>query len=360
MGGSTCVKQIQQVEHTGSIVNAYYKVVHDYPTASTYTTNGFNESDISTSIGAVCDQVRKNALTSFDVLTNIAEMKDIPRLVSSVSLDLLKMLRALRMRHGREALKAASNTMPKVLLKSSSKAIRKLGEEWMTYRYGIMPLVYSYDDICKTLNRHKTQTSHASKSISAEPTGVSLPSVGTTYKKVTYDGSVTVRANLFQVWSSGDVARAAGLSFNPLVTAWELIPYSFVADWFVNIGDYITLKTSKYLSQNMWACLSRRDSYTKNTYIHLPNADESVSVANVLPIGWVGSAPPVPPPVVLPNPEGYFLLTEEKVEKYSRQLFDVSDVQLRWNPSLNWRRGTDAAVMTLNNLRSFIGSIRKV
>lgn len=40
--------------------------------------------------------------------------------------------------------------------------------------------------------------------------------------------------------TDGVAARLApyGLT-NPLLTAWELVPFSFVADWFVNVGDTI-------------------------------------------------------------------------------------------------------------------------
>lgn len=37
---------------------------------------------------------------------------------------------------------------------------------------------------------------------------------------------------------SAFILRALGV-FSPLETAWELIPFSFVVDWFVNIGDWV-------------------------------------------------------------------------------------------------------------------------
>ena len=30
------------------------------------------------------------------------------------------------------------------------------------------------------------------------------------------------------------------LGNNPLLTAWELVPYSFVVDWFIPIGDFLS------------------------------------------------------------------------------------------------------------------------
>jgi len=38
-------------------------------------------------------------------------------------------------------------------------------------------------------------------------------------------------------------AQQAGLT-NPLVVAWELVPYSFVFDWFIQVGDWLTALTA--------------------------------------------------------------------------------------------------------------------
>jgi len=38
-------------------------------------------------------------------------------------------------------------------------------------------------------------------------------------------------------------------SLNPVSIAWELLPYSFVADWFLNIGGYVRMMESAALSQ---------------------------------------------------------------------------------------------------------------
>jgi hypothetical protein len=55
--------------------------------------------------------------------------------------------------------------------------------------------------------------------------------------------TVKVRANiLYEI----DNRQHFGLSFQEIpIAVWELLPYSFVADWFFNIGDYVQAITPK-------------------------------------------------------------------------------------------------------------------
>lgn len=356
--GVSCVPTPTSAPHTGPLFSEWKTVAHDWPTAQTYVIHEFDSGDISDAIAEVEDDVARDSLTSYDALTDVAELKDVPRLITSVSRDLLSILRGLRGRHGRDALRLAYSLSPQQLLRHPERLLRKLGDEWMAYRYGIMPLVYSYRDIQKQVNRHTNVKDRAMRTVNPSSTGASLPGPTYTYKRISIDGTVTIRGNVFQSFTSDEVARASGLGMNPLVTAWELIPYSFVIDWFVNVGDYIARKACASYAKTRWACLSRHDSYTKKTEVHLPNQDQTITISKKTPTNWWGSLPPNPSPVILSNPEGYYLLQEETVDKYWRWLFDVRDAQIRFNPSLNWRRLIDGSVLSLNQLRSFLRSLR--
>ena len=50
------------------------------------------------------------------------------------------------------------------------------------------------------------------------------------------------------------------LGSNPLLTAWELVPYSFVVDWFVPIGDFI----NQYASTDGLVFISGTESLSVN------------------------------------------------------------------------------------------------
>lgn len=62
------------------------------------------------------------------------------------------------------------------------------------------------------------------------------------------------------------VARQLGLQ-NPLSVAWELVPFSFVADWFIPIGTYLENLDQMPLLQGTWQTsnLTRRSAHSIGT-----------------------------------------------------------------------------------------------
>jgi hypothetical protein len=347
--GSTCTPTVSSVECTGPITARWNEVSHQHPYTS-YSVMELDMTEVDDAILAVQNEVSTEALTSLDVLTNVAEFREIPSLLRSVAEDLTMILRLMRGRFSLRDLRSASRVAPRDLLKHPYRAMRKIGDTWMRHRYGIMPLVYTYRDLMKTMDRGISVKTKRSRVIQARPTGVSLPSSTVNYKWTDYDGYIRVTGNVFQNYSFQAAARAAGMGFNPLVTAWELIPYSFVADWFCNIGDYIARRTTPSLARNNYACISRRSSYTKRTWAHFANSDKTITFTKRTPTNWWGSQPPNPPSELIQRPEESQLLTEETTDAYQRWLFLLNDAQLNYSPRLNWRRMVDSAVMTLNRL----------
>jgi len=296
--------------------------------------------------------------TQYDALTDIAQLSDIPRLIISVTSDLNKIIGAFKSRHSIAGLKAAKSIAPIDLIKHPYKWMRKIGEEWMTYRYGIMTLVYSYRDLMKTLDRGKDVKTRKSRFISPYATGQAMLPSSSYYWKKSVSGQVQVRGEVFQHFTSDELARYSGLGFNPLVTAWELIPYSFVLDWFINVGDYIATRTNQTWSEQRWACLSRRDKYTSYTWLHAPSRDYSVTIGNMIPVNWWGASPPSTPNQILKNPEGFYVYEQVDIDSYSRWPVQVSGAPLRFKPSLNWRRYMDSASIALNLLGRSTRSFR--
>lgn len=372
--GGSCTPTISNVETVGPIFPHYRTVSKDF-TATSYTINGFDSDEISDALQAVEDQAAQDSLSSWDALTDLAELREVPGGISSISHSMSNILRSIHRMYTKGlylnndpsftrigskhfGLSRIFRMRPIELLRNPYKIIRDLGSLWMGYRYSIMPLVYSYRDIVKLTKRSADTTTRAYRSVSPKDLGVSLPGSSSIYKRITYEGNIVIRASVFQSFSSAEIARMSGLGTNLFSTAWELIPMSFVADWFLNIGDYIARTCGSTWASKRWACISRRDSYTKTVAVHLPKQDVSVPINKKTPTNWWGALPPTPPPVILSNPEGLFPLQTTEVESYSRWLFDVSSVRLRLEPSMNWKRYLDSAVLSLNTLRAIVRSFK--
>lgn len=334
---------------------SYNKVthLHDYPG---YVENAFDESVIGDVITQVTNDASVEALMSYDALSEAYESQEIPALVVSVCSDLNKIYESLIRKHSLSDLKQAFKIRPRRLLRSGKRLLRKIGDEWMQYRYAIKPLVYSYSDVMK--NAQKSYDYIVRKSGSAMP--VPNPNfnpasmVNSHYNFTRDEGTVQIRATVWQHFSSEEMAHWSGISINPVVTAWEEIPMSFVADWFVNVGDYLVRKTALTLADRMVACCSRRDKYIRRTYAHYPAESYGVSHSISRSQPFIGTLPTAEylPNVTIPATDYPFI--EEEVDSYSRWLFSVRDARLAIRPSLNWKRTVDGALISCNQLRKLV------
>lgn len=120
-------------------------------------------------------------------------------------------------------LKRIRRTLP------SDDPLQALVTVWMTYRYGIMPLSYAVDDLLSYLSK--------------TPTYVSVRKRQDREVTIYVDGwtmTVPVIERIFAKARIDPQASASGLKTNPFATAWELIPLSFVWDWFINVGDLLS------------------------------------------------------------------------------------------------------------------------
>jgi hypothetical protein len=144
--------------------------------------------------------------------------------------------------------------MVKITQKLRRSNPRDWGSIWLEWTYGWKPLAGSIFGAADQMVKVAT-----SGSVRSLPVKSSASEKGDSRTTSTIDGQGVVRTKAEEsTYTSRIIAHyaipttrlnaVAGLtSLNPVSIAWELVPYSFVADWFVDIGGYLRNMESSLL-----------------------------------------------------------------------------------------------------------------
>jgi len=122
------------------------------------------------------------------------------------------------------------------------------GDLWLEYSYGWKPLlsdVYSHAEaLANYLVQHQYVVQRGFKSHRTEGEG-SFREVLSSDKEYILRSKVTKigRVGVFYSTENVNAANVFGL-LNPLQVAWELVPFSFVVDWFIPIGQAVESLTA--------------------------------------------------------------------------------------------------------------------
>lgn len=119
-------------------------------------------------------------------------------------------------------------------------SFKRYGRAWLEGRYQWRTLMFDIADFNQALNHFDESRTRFSER------------VGTTFREIemstaVFNGQGAATGyfqynDTYEIGVRGSVVadfRPQRFSFNPVVTAWELVPYSFVLDWFLSVGDAI-------------------------------------------------------------------------------------------------------------------------
>lgn len=250
---------------------------------------------------------------TYDLLTEVMELPETVRYLINI---LGTAVTAFKAAKGREVEVRKLYRNRKQTLKSAKELADAVASVWLQYRYAISPLAYSIEDIQETLLSMKAKYGkYNEKSVSSInfPETLEFRGSSAVWHLVTNDSSATVRCFIKRKYDPQDIIDTLYglLKVNPFSTAWELIPLSFVADWFVNVGDYITALTS-----------------------HQPHTQQ-VSTVSIKLEGNVSYKDSVSGCAV-----------DIDFEAYDRTVIDPDDfVSLQFRFDLNWKRQIDALAL---------------
>lgn len=133
-----------------------------------------------------------------------------------------------------------------------SEPSKGLASHWLAYQYGWRPLLSDAAGLTELIGEYVdekqqrpprfTVTASAQFLRKLSYSGGSGSDIGST--TVDYKGEVHCKAKagltLEVIWRESALAAQMGLGATDLVlTAWELVPFSFVFDWFIGVGQYL-------------------------------------------------------------------------------------------------------------------------
>lgn len=169
---------------------------------------------------------------SFNLAVNAAQAH---QLVDMVSTTILKFGRALRyLKHGDIA--SAARQLGITRTHSIRLRSRDVSGRWLELQYGWLPSLSDAYEAAKAFEALSQGRSARIVAIHGKAKKVDRSASPSTYSS---EGNhFLVKKIVYEMSEELSFARSLGLT-DPLSVVWEVIPYSFVVDWFLPIGDYL-------------------------------------------------------------------------------------------------------------------------
>lgn len=197
--------------------------------------------------------------------TAVAEYRQSARMFGSAARAVVNAYKTLRGKRGRKTLTPCS-----------------ISSAHLVYTYGIAPLVSDLYDSVEALKLRLEHPVFRKYFISA--TGSATGSTSSTpgafsTSETNARLTVTQRVNAYVKF---DLEKAALFTLgNPLEIAWELVPYSFVIDWMVPIGDYLMSLDALKAVENMSVSVTEKETYNHKEVLSFVSPIESFTGGNL-------------------------------------------------------------------------------
>lgn len=166
-----------------------------------------------------------------NLLQDMAEFRQTRDLLTSGCRDALRAFHSLR--SGR-----APSEFIRILRRPRSENELAIANRWLQYQYGVRPLIGSIYDYTDALAR-RVRTG-MTLYVRASRKSVRESRTTGSYGYASHYNEISVRKVASYQVSYAALKQLSQLGItNPAAVAWELIPYSFVIDQFINVGDFL-------------------------------------------------------------------------------------------------------------------------
>lgn len=188
--------------------------------------------------------------------------------------DDVRRLASLPMRLIKEAVRNPIAAKKK-FLRGASDSFFHLASMWLGYRYGIMATYYDVESWVSAFSdrRSKPRNRYVVSKISSYDSGTSTSQLSqglftTNYLSTRYTRHTRSSCGvLVTMLEEADPSYTLGMR-NILSSAWELVPFSFVLDWFLDAGTRLQALDSGFVRPVLGSWVTHRSTLTttKNYY----------------------------------------------------------------------------------------------
>lgn len=221
-----------------------------------------------------------------DLATNIATANQTAQMVADVANLIAKARRAWRKKDFRLAAD---------LLRISRRGARQLPQDWLAYQYGVKPFLSdvhgAMEALYESANKNPDNWMACGKGRASDSLYKESKFLGEPGQLDSLIGISSGHQSVFVRIDAGPtnamLAAAASLGLtNPAQVAWELVPFSFVIDWFLPLGDYFSTLDATFGLQCYGVSTSRRVEW-RTEIIGGPPPPETQNN-----VGWTGAYKP--------------------------------------------------------------------
>lgn len=183
----------------------------------------------------------------------------------------------------------------KLLPRNVRRTVSAVTSAWLQIRYGVIPVVQEINDYWAEFERNFSLDLNPLRKARAGTSNSSVTSsrfvrpFGGGYFHGTEDVRLTTRLHATNYYRVVETVNSNyGLNWQGLVkTAWELIPYSFVIDWFADVGGWLDNVLPNSSVHDLSNCLSTTN---ESTYVcSVVNASSAATVSGRYPATGVNN-----------------------------------------------------------------------
>jgi len=197
--------------------------------------SGALDSYVALARNKAYEKLKEKLITSAQIGASLGEYRQAHEMIYSRAAQLLNGARALRRLDFPGVAKAFSIRLPKG---TNFRNLKSFGNLWLEFHFGWEPLVKDIFDAVEVCT--KPAKVEWAKASSVEEFSLNQNFGSPVFRRHQIKGKFFSLMGAGITVSNPNLAFASNLGIlNPLSIAWELVPFSFVVDWYANVGQIL-------------------------------------------------------------------------------------------------------------------------